>query len=75
MTFFFKNVMLIYPNGFKIKIIDMCKLFNLEVQLCDACVKSCDLTSICLGSNSNLDMAMGRHFYIYLSFFYESIQV
>lgn len=38
--------MLIYPNGFKIKIIDMCKLLNLEVQLCDARVKSCDLTII-----------------------------
>jgi hypothetical protein len=38
--------MLIYPNGFKIIIIHTCKLLNLEVQLCDACVKSCDLTII-----------------------------
>jgi hypothetical protein len=32
--------------GFEIKIIAMCKLLNLEVQLCDACVKSCDLPII-----------------------------
>ncbi len=43
---FKKKLMLIYPNGFKIIIIHTCKLLNLEVQLCDACVKSCDLTII-----------------------------
>jgi hypothetical protein len=60
--------MLIYPNGFKIKIIDMCKLLNLEVRLCDACVKSCDLTIIAGDQTQSLDMAMGKHFYIYFEF-------
>jgi hypothetical protein len=50
---------------FKIKIIDMCKLLNLEVQLCDACVKRCDLTIIAWDQTQTLILAMGKHFNIY----------